>query len=219
MAMPATERGGAEMRRRAEALAPLTVRVDAQAARIEVRDRDQRFAYQLGHRGRSCGRWGGPGWLEVTPDPEGGPTMFAVTAAKVMAVVRDAGRHEHPAALTEALALYLERTDGHGAERIVRRLREEIAAGDARERISVRALQARIVECLVAGETLVDLCERGGFLLPSGRADTSWIQRRAGLVPTRCSRSGKLRVARTASYEVFCRIVRALDAEPHEFGV
>lgn len=146
--------------------------------------------------------------------------MFSVTAAEVMEVVRDADCHEHAAALTGALALWFEQAaEEEAARRIAARLRAEVAAGDARERLSVRPLQALILERLVAGETLVDMCERGGFMLAGGRADTSWIQRRAGLAPTRCSRTGKVRVAKTASYQVFCQIVRALDAEPHEFGV
>ncbi len=216
--MPVIDQTKLEVGRFDGARSPLAVQVDARAGRIEVADRDRRFAYELHFRDLR-GRCGGPGWLELTPEPDGGLTTFAVTASEVMEVLRDADRHEQAAALTCALALWFERADDEAARQIGARLRAEVAAGHARERISVRALQARMVERLVAGETLVDMCERGGFMLSGGSADTSWIQRRAGLASTRCSRTGKVRVAKTASYHVFCQIVRALDAEPHEFGV
>ena len=61
--MPAIDQGKLEMKRLDEARSPLAVMVDAGAGRIEVSDRDQRFAYELHFRdGR--GRFGGPGWLE-----------------------------------------------------------------------------------------------------------------------------------------------------------
>lgn len=217
--MPTINQSGVEMKRGAEKAAPLAVKVDSDEGRIEVSDRDQRFAYELHFRDLR-GRCGGPGWVELTRGPDGALTVFSVTAAEVMEVVRDADCHEHAAALTGALALFFEQApEDEAARRIAARLRAEVAAGHARERLSVRPLQALILERLVAGETLVDMCERGGFMLAGGSADTSWIQRRAGLAPTHCSRTGKRRLAKTASYQVFCQIVRALDAEPHEFGV
>jgi hypothetical protein len=76
-----------------------------------------------------------------------------------------------------------------------------------------------MLERIEAGETLVTMCERAGFVDRDGRIDTTWLRRRAGLLPDRCSRSGKVRRARTASYEVFLRLVRAVDGTPEEFGV
>ena len=63
------------------------------------------------------------------------------------------------------------------------------------------------------------MAERGGFTYRDGRPDTSWLMRRAGLAPMRCSKTGKLRTARTARYDVFCQLVAAVDRSPHEFGV
>lgn len=215
--MPAIDQGKLEMKRLDEARAPLAVVVDEGAGRIEVSDRDQRFAFELHFRdGR--GRFGGPGWLELSHGPDGVMTVFAVSAAEVMAVARDAGLEADAAALTCALALWFERAGDPSCDRLAGRLRAEVAAGHARERISVRGLQVMMIERLVAGETLLDMCERGGFMLATGAHDTSWLQRRAGLAPVRCSRTGKVRVARTASYPVFCQLLRAIDVEPHEFG-
>jgi hypothetical protein len=100
-----------------------------------------------------------------------------------------------------------------------RRLLDEVRSGFELERVSLRALQARMLERIEAGETLVTMCERAGFVDRDGRIDTTWLRRRAGLLPDRCSRSGKVRRARTASYEVFLRLVRAVDGTPEEFGV
>ena len=216
--MRATDETEAGMRGLEQTVPPLTVRVLEPDGRIEVTDRGQRFAYELHFRGVG-GRYSGPGWVELAPQPDGTIAPLGVTTAEVMAVLSDAGREEDAAAMTRAVALWFERAGDAFADRVAARLRDGVDAGYGRERLSVRALQARIVERLVDGETLVDMCERAGFKLPSGKADTSWIQRRAGFMPTRCSRTGKMRLARTASYDVFCALVRAIDAEPHEFGV
>lgn len=196
----------------------MEVSVAESEGRIDVRDRGDRFAYELRFRGPG-GRYGGVGWAELAPQPDGPPVAFGVTTAEVMAVLGDAGRAEDAAAMTRAVALWFEQAGDAAADRVAAALRDGVDAGYRRERLSVRPVQAAIVERLVEGETLVDMCERADFKLPSGKADTSWIQRRAGFMPTRCSRTGKVRTARTASYEVFCALVRAIDAEPHEFGV
>jgi hypothetical protein len=80
-------------------------------------------------------------------------------------------------------------------------------------------VRALILERLVTGEPLVVMCERGGFTYRDGRPDTSWLLRRAGLRAERCSKTGKVRTARTASYDVFCQLVAAVDHSPHELGV
>lgn len=206
------------MRRPEQTAPPLEVAVSEKAGRIDVFDRGQHFAYELHFRGAG-GRYGGLGWVELSPQPDGEIAAFGVTTAEVMAVLGDAGRGEDAAAITRAVALWFEQAGDAAADRVAAALRDGVEAGYRRERLSVRPLQAAIVERLVEGETLVDMCERAGFKLPSGKADTSWIQRRAGFMPTRCSRTGKVRLARTASYDVFCALVRAIDAEPHEYGV
>ena len=216
--MGAATMGEADMARLPDLASPLEVEVDESEGRIELCDRDERFAYELRFRD-GTGRYAGPGWVELTELSRGARQLVAVRTAEVMAVLSDVGREEDAAAMTRALALWFELPHCPEADKVAARLRAEVAAGYGRERVSVRRLKAAITERLVEGETLVTLCERGGFKTARGRADTSWLQRRAGLSPTRCSRTGKLRTARTASYEVFCRLVRAIEREPWEFGV
>ena len=197
---------------------PLGVMVDEAAGRIELCDRDEQFAYELRFR-PGTGGYAGPGWVELTPLSRGARQLVAVRTSEVMAVLSDAGREEDAAAMTRALALWFEAPGEPAADKVAARLRAEVAAGYGRERVPLRALQGAITERLIDGETLVSICERGGFKLRSGSADTSWLCRRAGFMPTRCSRTGKIRRARTASYEIFCRLVHAIEREPHEFGV
>jgi hypothetical protein len=198
------------------ALAPLELTVDRDELRVLVCDPDP-VGYELWFRdGR--GRSGGPGWVELCFADDGSVCRTAVKTSEVMAVARDAGRHEEVEAMTEGLAALLEQGGGRGI-RLAERLRCEIEAGRNLERVSVRAVRTRILELLVEGETLTAMCERGGFRYEGGKPDSTWLCRRAGLVPERCSRTGKVRTRRTAGYEVFCQLVAAVDGRPHEFGV
>jgi hypothetical protein len=206
------------LERLALAWAPVTVELEREAGRVTLRDREQTVVYELSFRA-GTGRAGGPGWLERELAPTGERASFAVTAAEVMALLRDTGREAEAAAMTCALAAFFEREPDPACQRIAGRLRAEVAAGERRERVALNAIQGRIVGRLVAGESLSELCERGGFLQAGGNPDTSWLQRRAGLLPERCSKTGKRRLARTATYPVFCQLVRAVGADPHEFGV
>jgi hypothetical protein len=206
------------LERLATAWAPVTVDVDRAQGRVTLRDRDQLVHYELAFRS-GTGRAGGPGWLERELGPGGEEACFAVTTAEVMALLRDTRREHEAAAMTCALAAWFERERDEACLRIAARLRAEVAAGERRERVALNALQGRIVARLVAGESLSELCERGGFRMTDGSPDTSWLQRRAGLLPERCSKTGKRRLARTATYPVFCQLVRAVGADPHEFGV
>jgi hypothetical protein len=206
------------LERLATAWAPLTVEVERAAGRVTLRDRDQLVHYELSFRA-GTGRAGGPGWTERALCPGRPPASFAVTTAEVMALLRDTGREHEAAAMTCALASWFERERDEACRRTAARLRAEVAVGERRERVALNALQGRIVARLVAGESLSELCERGGFRMSDGNPDTSWLQRRAGLLPERCSKTGKRRLARTASYQVFCQLVRAVGADPHEFGV
>jgi len=199
-------------------LPPLGIDIDPSEGRVLVRDRDELFGYELWFRPRR-GVLGLPGWMELSFDLEtGDPIQTAVPTSEVMAVARDAGLDGQVAAMTAALASWFERGGHSACHRIAATLRREVQAGRERERLSLRAIQARLIELIVAGESLTVMCERGGFVSKHGRGDTSWLLRRAGLMRVRCSRTGKVRVARTASYNVFCQLVAAADASPHEFG-
>jgi hypothetical protein len=206
------------LERLAQVWAPLSVDVDRAEGSVTLRDRDVVVRYELWLRG-GLGRFGAPGWVERDLAADGTVTSFAVPTAEVMAVLRDTGQERAAAAMTCALARWFEQAEDSACVRVADRLRAEVAAGERRERVSLRALQGRIVERLVAGETLSEMCERAGFRAGDGNVDTSWLQRRAGLLPARCWRTGKQRLARTASYEVFCQLVRSVEADPHEFGV
>jgi len=201
------------------ALPPLDIQVDPAEGRVLVRDRDELIGYELWFRPRR-GHLGGPGWMELSFDLESGaPIETAVPTSEVMAVARDAGLDDQVAELTGSLAAWYEAPGHEAADRVAARLHNEVQAGEGRERLSLRAVQARLIERLVAGESVSLMCERAGYVHRSGQPDTSWLLRRAGLVPVRCSRTGKVRRARTAGYEVFCQLVAAVDASPHEFGV
>jgi hypothetical protein len=165
------------------------------------------------------GKDGGVGWSELAFDPGGWLVEISVRTAEVMAMAREAGAAEEVAGITESVADWFERADDYFARRLAARLRAEVEAGRARERIALRRVRAVILERLVKGEPLVVMCERGGFTYRDGRPDTSWLLRRAGLRAERCSKTGKVRTARTASYDVFCQLVAAVDRSPHEFGV
>lgn len=200
----------------AAALAPLELAIDPDELRVLVRDPDP-VGYELWFRdGR--GRSAGPGWVELCFAEDGSLCRTAVRASEVMAVARDAGREDEVAAMTEGLAHLLEQGGGRGL-RLGARLREEVEAGNNLERVSLRAVRTRVLELLVEGDTLTAMCERGGFRYHGGKPDSTWLCRRAGLIPERCSRTGKVRTRRTAGYEVFCQLVAAVDGRPHEFGV
>ena len=198
---------------------PPDVRVDFEGGRVVVEDCGEVVTYVLS-MGYGRGRAARCGWTELLRDRDGEPVETGVTTAEVMAVLRDVGREQDAVRMTLATAAFFEQAEGcWQAQKIADRLRKEVRDGHNLRRVSLRPLQALILERLVAGETLSDMCARGGFVGKRGKLDTSWFQRRAGLLPDRCSKTGKLRHARTANYAVFCRLVRAAGAEPHELGV
>jgi hypothetical protein len=196
---------------------PPELLVDHDAGRVLLRDRGETVGYEVRlRRGR---RGSGLGWVELVLGEDGSVTQTAVSAAEVMAVARDAGREGEVAAVSRGVACAFLRQDDRVAARLGEQLLREVRDGHGLERVSLRALQARMLERIESGETLVTMCERAGFVDRDGRIDTTWLQRRAGILADRCSRTGKLRRARTASYEMFLRLVRAVDAAPEEFGV
>jgi hypothetical protein len=197
---------------------PFDLRIDQSAGRVLVRDAGETFGYELRFREKR-GKDGGVGWSELSFDPDGGLVEISVRTAEVMALAREAEVADQVAAVTESVAAWFAQTDDYFTRRLARRLRAEVEAGRARERIALRRVRPLIVEQLVEGEPLVVMCERGGFTYRDGRPDTSWLLRRAGLRAERCSKTGKVRTARTASYDVFCQLVAAVDGSPHEFGV
>jgi hypothetical protein len=198
---------------------PPDISVDFDGGRVVVEDRGEVVTYVLS-MGYGRGRAARCGWTEILRDRDGQPVETGVTTAEVMAVLRDVGREQDAVRMTLATAAFFEQAeDCWQARKIADRLRSEVRDGHNLRRVSLRPLQALVLERLVAGESLSDMCERGGFVGRRGKLDTSWFQRRAGLLPDRCSKTGKLRFARTANYAVFCRLVRAAGAEPHELGV
>jgi hypothetical protein len=197
---------------------PFELRLDQAAGRVLVRDAGETFGYELRFREKR-GKDGGVGWSEFSFNSDCALVEISVRTAEVMALAREAGVAEQVADVTESVAGWFELADDFFARRLARRLRAEVEAGRARERIALRRVRALLVERLVNGEPLVVMCERGGFVYRDGRPDTSWLLRRAGLRAERCSKTGKVRTARTASYEVFCQLVAAVDRSPHEFAV
>ena len=194
------------------------ITVDFDTGQVQVAEPGETVTYEL-RMGSGRGRVGRCAWIERLPGPDGEPIETGVTTAEVMAVLRDVGREEDAARMTLATAAFFERAGCWEGREIAKRLRAEVEDGRNLRRVSLRPVQALIVECLVAGDSLTDMCGRGGFVRNGGKPDTSWFQRRAGLLPERCSRTGKLRTARTANYAVFCRLARAAGAEPHQLGV
>ncbi len=150
--------------------------------------------------------------------PEGDRAR-AVSACEVMALASEVDLAEAVADMTLRLARLFEATDTAGGAAIAWRLRAEVRAGRAGERVALRRIQARILQALADGETLASLCRRGGFVDRRGRPDTSWLERRAGLLPQRCNKTGKWRRARTASPELVARLARGVGLAPAEVGV
>jgi hypothetical protein len=197
---------------------PLELLVDQGAGRVLLRDRGELVGYELQMRER-FGRAFGLGWVELLLAADSSVVETGVSAAEVIAVARDSRRELEVAEVSSWAAEQFVASGDPLAARMGRRLLREVRDGLELERVSLRALQARLLERIAAGEPLAVMCERGGFIDRDGRVDTTWLQRRAGLLPDRCSRTGKVRRARTASYEVFLRLVRAVDGTPEEFGV
>ena len=185
--------------------------VDRDAGRVLLRDRGEAVGFELRMRER-FGRLG-LGWVELLLDEEG-----AVVETVGGRGDGRGGRRGPRARGGRAEPLGRPRADRvgrPGRRPHGRRLLDEVRAGFELERVSLRAPQARMLERIEAGETLVTMCERAGFVDRDGRIDLAGARPR----PDRCSRSGKVRRARTASYEVFLRLVRAVDGTPEEFGV
>jgi hypothetical protein len=199
------------------ALPPPALAVDPDAGRVLVRDGGRTTGYELRMRdGR--GRCRGLGWVELALWPDGLGDRDGRVGGRGD---RGGGRRRPRARGGRAEPLgggRVERPQDAAARSMGRRLRCEVERGLELERVSLRAVQALIRARLEAGEPLVSLCLRGGFVDRDGRIDTTWLERRAGLRPERW-RSGKLRLARTARYEVFLRLARAVDADPGELGV
>lgn len=181
---------------------------------LAVRDRQLRTVYVLGAKPD-----GGFGWMGAYEEPHGWVWQtWKLRAAEPMAAVRELGGEQEVAELTLAAASLLE--DGGADERAAaRRLRREVAAGHDQELMAVRAIQAAVLRCQVEqGLTISDLCHRGGFLGADGRPEVSWLERRAGLKPEVCSRTGRRRHRRVVDYRVFVRLVEAVGGAPVDFG-
>ncbi len=180
---------------------------------VKLIDRDATVVYRLGARGRGQ-RWAF-GFTEYVVEADGSTVSTPVSAAEVIAVARECGREDEVIALVERALPY-------ATPRNARRMRAELRAGRNLDRVALPRIQAAILKRLEEGVSLSELAERGGFLSEATRSgakhDTSWLQRRAGLIPHVC-RTGKRRTARTAEYDVLVMLVRAVDGDPVDFGV
>lgn len=132
---------------RAEQLEVPEISIDPMARRIVIRDRGETFGYEFGQR-RGRGGSGGLGWSDLTRGDHDAVYVSAASAAEVMAVCRDGGRDREVAAITLAAAGELghSRTERSQAARLA----GEVRAGVEGERVSLRAVQARIVALLVS---------------------------------------------------------------------
>jgi len=142
----------------------------------------------------------------------------AVGASEPYAVLRQFGREGEVFELTAQFCRILThggRLERSAAERIVRSLHQGVEL----ERVGLRALQVAILERLEEGVTLAELCERGGFVTREGRPDTTWYQRRAGLMRHSHGASRKMLYARTAEYEMAVALCRSVEREPWEMGL
>ena len=185
--------------------------------------------YELGQR-----KSRGFGWLAHAAQSGHGPVEAAVKTSEVMAAARDGGHDDDVAqiTLTAADAITTEPPDDgpdpaaeYGAEaykrpsarkRLADRLRQEVEDGRNFTHISTRPIRVAIAKRLAAGEDIATLCRRAGFTGRQG-VDTSWLQRRAGLLPDSCSKTGKQRLARVAHHDVYARLIRAVDGDPVDF--
>jgi len=199
----------------AELAAPPVLLVEPTARRVLMADGRGRSEYELARPGG----WGTLGWRERQVPLHGPPTVTRSRAEEVMAVARELDRDGEVVALTLAAASEARQEGSTPPLEAADRLEAEVRRGRDLARVSVRAFQLALLERLAAGEALSAMCERGGFLDASGRADTSWLLRRLGLKELVCSRSGKVRWARTLRYDVAVRVARAVDLDPVELGV
>lgn len=180
---------------------------------VRLLDRGTTVVYRLGARGKGQ-RWAF-GFTEHVLQDDGSFTSTPVSAAEVIAIARIAAREDE---VIEMVEQALPCTTPRNA----RRLRDEVVAGRNFERVALPKIQAAILAKLADGFTLSELSERGGFVSAAtengGKHDTSWLQRRAGLIPHVC-KTGKRRTARTADYHVAVMLVRAVGGDPVDFGV
>ncbi len=134
-------------------------------------------------------------------------------------MVRELGGEEAVAKLTLDAADEIAADGGARRLTVARRLRGEVAAGWGMELMAVRPVQAAVLACQVEhGLTISDLCRRSGFTVTRG-CDVSWLERRAGLKPEVCSRTGRRMHRRVVGYEVYVRLVEAVGGDPVDFGV
>lgn len=85
--------------------------------------------------------------------------------------------------------------------------------------VETAPLGEAVKRAIQAGESLSDLCRRGGFLDKNGKADTSWLQRTVGLKPTYCSRRHGNYPRRFTRFSTAERIAKALDLDPVDIGL
>ena len=129
---------------------PLELLVDQGAGRVLLRDRGELVGYELQMRER-FGRAFGLGWVELLLAADSSVVETGVSAAEVIAVARDSRRELEVAEVSSWAAEQFVASGDPLAARMGRRLLREVRDGLELERVSLRALQARLLERIAAG--------------------------------------------------------------------
>jgi hypothetical protein len=182
-------------------------------ASLEVETGATRLRYSL-HRHRGAGVRGGPGWVERAVSGELAGAVRRVSACEAYLMAERCGREGEVARATEALAARLSTLDPRRGHEQAARLRRELGAGRAGDRVALDALQQATLRAMARGTSLSLLAERAGMRLAGGRADVTGLERALGLAP---SAAGTW--ARTLAYADGVSLARALDLDPVEAGV
>lgn len=85
--------------------------------------------------------------------------------------------------------------------------------------VEVEPLGEAVKRAVREGQSISDLCRRGGFIDKNGKADVSWLQRTVGLKPTYCSRAKRNVMRRWTRFDTAARIAKALDLDPVDIGL
>lgn len=189
-----------------------TARTNRLAA-VEVEAAATRLRYSL-HRQRGAGPRGGSGWLEEAVSGELAGAVRRVSTCEAYVMAERCGREGEVAEATEALAARLPALDPRRGPGQAARLRGELRAGQAGERVPLDPLQQAALRAVARGMSLALVAERAGMCLAGGRVDVTGLERMLGLAP----RAGGS-WARTVAYADGVRLARALDLDPVEAGV
>lgn len=206
-------RNGEEAGTKVELSAPVKA---ALATRVEVSLDGVELRYTLALR-RGDGPKGGPGWIEEVRGGIADGARRGVSAAEAYVIAELGDAEEEVAAATEEIARALPNLSSRGAGQAAR-LREEIAAGRARERVVAVGLRHYLERALERGESLGSIASEAGLRTTREEGDVTALKRRLGLEP-HTARSGQQTWSQTVAYEEAVAIARAVGADPFEVGV